>query len=79
MKLNENYEGRIFDICIKVWGQKHKAPSVRMTAFKYIVKIVKKHPELTDEITFLTQEHYLESLSPGVKNSIKRIMQELKQ
>jgi hypothetical protein len=79
MKINANHEGQIYNICINLWGQKNKTPSVRMTAFKYIVRIVKLHPELMDEIVFLTQDHYLESLSPGVKSSIKRMMQELMQ
>ena len=79
MKISEKYEGQIFNICMNLWEQVNKNPSVRMTAFKFIVKIVKGHPELSEEINFLTQDHYLESLSPGVKRSIERIMQELVQ
>lgn len=77
MDLNEKYEGIIFDICVRLWEQLSKVPSVRMTAFKFIVKIVKKHPELAEEINFLTQDQYLETLSPGVKKSIKKIMREV--
>jgi hypothetical protein len=76
MEIKEKYEGRLFDICISLWEQIDKKPSVRMTAFKFILKIAKKHPELKEEINFLTQDHYLESLSPGVKNSIERMVQE---
>ncbi len=77
MKISEKYEGQIFNICMNLWEQISKAPSVRMTAFKFIVKIAKEHPELLKEINFLTQDHYLESLSPGVKRSISRIKQDL--
>ena len=45
-----------------------------MTAFKFSIKLVKKHPELSKEITFLLQERYLETLSPGVKKSISKMM-----
>lgn len=76
MKINEKYEGQIFDICMKLWEQISKKPSVRMTAFKFIVKIAKDHSELLEEVKLLTQEHYLKSLSPGVKRSVERIIQE---
>ncbi len=77
VKISGKYEGRIFDICMNLWEQISKNPSVRMTAFKFIMKIAKKHPELLEEINFLTQEQYLESLSPGVKRSINKIIHEV--
>jgi hypothetical protein len=77
MKISEKYKGQIFNICMNLWEQINKDPSVRMMAFKFIAKIVKEHPELLDEINILTQDHYLESLSPGVKRSLEKIKQEL--
>lgn len=77
MELNKKYEGLVFNICLDVWEQLNKNPSVRFTALKFIIKIVKKHPELSKEITFLTQDQYLESLSPGVKKSISKMMNKL--
>lgn len=76
MEISEKYEGRIFDICMNLWEQINKNPSVRMTAFKFIWKISKKHPELSEEINLITQEHYLESLSPGIKRSIEKMVRE---
>jgi hypothetical protein len=46
---------------------------VRITALKFILKVANKHPDLLEEIVFLTQDHYLESLSPGVKRSIEKM------
>jgi len=77
MDLNKKYEGLLFNICMDVWEQIDKNPSVRLTALKFIIKIAKKHPDLSKEITFLTQDHYLESLSPAVKKSISKMMKEL--
>jgi len=77
MKLNGKSEGMVFDICIRLWEQISKDPSVRMTALKFIIKIANKHPELLNEITPLMQDHYLELLSPGVKKSVKRMMNEV--
>ena len=78
MEIGEKYEGKIFDLCMKLWEQPDKVPSVRVTAFKFIVKIAKKYPELLNEISFLTQDHYMETLSPGVRHSVTRMMESLK-
>lgn len=78
IELKEEYEGIIFNLCMDLWEQINKKPSVRINALKFIIKIAKKHPELAKEITFLTQDHYLETLSPGVKHSVSIMMKELK-
>ena len=77
MEVEEKYESILFDHCMDIWEQINKTPSVRINALKFIIKIAKKHPELSQEITFLTQDHYLESLSPGVKHSVSKIIKEL--
>jgi len=77
MKLKDEYEGKLFNLCMNIWEQINKTPSVRITALKFIIKIAKKHPDLSQEISFLTQDHYLESLSPGIKHSVSRMMKEL--
>jgi len=77
MGISKKYEGILFNLCMDVWEEIHKTPSVRLTAFKFIMKIVKKHPELSKEITFLLQDRYLETLSPGVKHSVLRMMEGL--
>ena len=76
MELDERYESALFDICLNIWEQINKTPSVRVNALKFIVKIAKKHPELSKEIAFLTQDHYLESLSPGARHSVGKLMNE---
>ena len=77
MKLNEQQEGIVFDICIRLWEQIGKDPSVRMTALKFIIKTANKYPQLLEEISFLLQEQYLVTLSPGVKNSIRKMINEV--
>lgn len=79
MEIKEKYEGVLFDICITIWEQIGKVPSVRYTALKFIIKIAKNHPDLLDEIEFLAQDHYWKSLSPGVKRSIEKMMKEVTQ
>lgn len=76
IKLAKNYESVLFDKCITIWENINKQPSVRLTVLKFIVKIVKKHPELSKEIHFLTQDQYLNTLSPGVKKSIYKMIKD---
>jgi hypothetical protein len=76
MEINEDLEGILFNHCVTVWEQTGKKPSVRYTAFKILVKIAKKHPELSNEIVFLTQNQYMDSLSATVKRSISRIIKD---
>ena len=77
LELSERHESILFNICMNVWGQIGKTPSVRVTAFRFILKMAKKHPDLLNEIIYLTEDHYLESLSPGVKRSVQKLISEL--
>jgi hypothetical protein len=70
MELNEEQEGHLFNLCMELWEKINKRPSVRYIAFKFIIKTALKHPDLCNEIRFLIQDHYMESLSPGIKRSI---------
>jgi hypothetical protein len=74
MEIPERYQGRLFDQCINIWGAVGKQPSVRCNAFKMLHAIVERHPELRKEITFLTEPRYMDSLSPGVRHSIRKLM-----
>jgi len=76
MEINEEYEGLLFNLCVTVWEKINKKPSVRFNAFKMIVKIAKNHPDLSHEIVLLTQNQYVDSLSPAAKKSISRMIKE---
>ncbi len=74
--LNKTNEGLLFDLCMDIWEQINKDPSVRYTALKMISKIAGRHPELKEEIKFLAREEFRETLSPGIKKVIDRMMDE---
>lgn len=76
MDLKEEQEGKLFDHCVNIWLAIRKKPAVRMNALKVLVKIAEKHPELKEEVKFLARKEYLESLSPGVKHSIGKLIHE---
>lgn len=77
LELNNEYEGQLFDACTKIWGQISKNPSLRYNAFKTLVAISKKHPDLSREIKTLTELHYTNSLSDNVKKSIFKLTRDL--
>jgi hypothetical protein len=77
MELNNKQEGKLFDICMTIWEDINKSPSVRILAFSTLVSLTKKYPELISEIEFLTQSHYIETLSPGIRHSFERMKKEL--
>ncbi len=74
MHLDEEQEGYLYDLCVSLWKQTEKKPSVRFTAFKGIQKIARKYPDLTNELVLLTQEKFMDSLSPGVRRSILKMI-----
>jgi len=76
MQLNDKQEGILFNFCIALWKKNNNRPSLRYTAFQFIIKTAKKYRELSDEISFLTQNHYLDSLTHGAKKSIDRMIKE---
>ncbi len=74
MELSEEQEGYLLDLCMNVWEKLGKSPSVRHNAFRLIVKIASKYPELSNEIALITQSHYLDSLSPGVRRAVIKMV-----
>lgn len=77
MELDEDQEGILFDHCLSIWESTKKQPSVRSLALQTIVRIVQNYPDLSREVTFLTRDHYLQSLSPGIKSSVLKMIEEL--
>lgn len=74
MTIPEELEGILFDHCMSIWEQVGKIPSVRVFAFRIIFKIASKYPEMLSELRFITQPHYTDTLSPGIRNSVERMI-----
>lgn len=73
MEIGQEYEGLLLDACIRIWESVGKKPGVRLHAFRIMAKLAGKYPELGNEMAFLTQDHYLENLSPGVRQIVTRM------
>lgn len=74
---DEEDEGILFDFCVELWKETRKQPSVRYIAFQTIIRIAQKYPDLLNEIAFLTQSPYLDSLSPGIKHTVEKVKMKL--
>ena len=77
MKLEDKYQGPLFDESIALWKNISLDPSVRITALKMMIKIAQKHPELSHEIRLLTQDQLLSTLSAGVKHSATKLIKSI--
>jgi len=78
MNLDEEQESDLFNVCVNIWESIHKIPSVRYTAFKFISETGNKYPDLLNEISFYLQDHYIETLSPGIRNSLMKMIKKKK-
>jgi hypothetical protein len=74
MDLDEDQEGHVFDISISLWESINKPSSVRIQGLKFILKTIRKYPELKNEVEFLFDPIYSENLTPGMMNMYQRFM-----
>ncbi len=70
VELSQENEGPIFDIAISCWEDLGAQSSCRMVAFRLMLSVGKKHPELIPEIQSMSDERFLNGLSNGIKNSV---------
>ena len=78
MELNEDADGKLFDICVDVWKKIDKIQSVRYGALELIVKIARKYPDLLNEVHILVQDQYMEGLAEHLKKSFLKRFEKLK-
>lgn len=74
MKLNDDQEGEFYELCYKLCQHPGKQASVKVYALKFIIRMVKKYPELKSEAEFLSQKQFLSNLSHGVLNSYGKLL-----
>jgi hypothetical protein len=77
INVNDNDEGYLLDQCVLIWSNINKSSSVRITAFTIIADLVKKYPELINEVEPLSEKHYYQNLSAGIKHSFFKIKQDM--
>lgn len=78
MVIDPQYDGLLFDVSVSIWEKTSKIPSVRFNAFKMILRIARKYPDLFHEVELLTDNHYLDSLSPAVRKSVRKMIKQMR-
>lgn len=74
MKINENDKGLLFDACVDIWLNIQKQSSVRYKAFLVIIQLTKHYPELRNEVKSFTDKQFVDSLSPGIRRSVYKLI-----
>ncbi len=72
MRLNDEQEGRLFDMAMQRWLDPDKQSSVRWKAFQFIAAMVEKYPELADEVKLVLRPDLIDPMSPGIRRSVSR-------
>lgn len=74
VELNEQQEGILYNLCESLWKDVKQKASIRYRAFKMMIKIMKKYPELQTEFPFLITDYYIQNLSRGAKHSVNKLI-----
>ena len=78
MEIESEYEGPLFDTCTIIWKNIHNTATLRFQAFKIMIAISKKYPDLSNEIILLTDPYYTDNLSYVVRKSVFTLMTDTK-
>ena len=74
IEIEPEYEGQLFDTCTIIWKNINNKPFTRFQAFKIMVAILKKYPDLSNEIKLLTDPYYTDNLSDNSRKSVFKLM-----
>ena len=72
LELAEEQESQLIDICINLWKELDAKPTVRFYAFRMLMHIAEKYPDLESEIRLLTNDLYMHSLTQGIRRVIEK-------
>ena len=78
-ELKEDQQSRLYDFCVASWEQVGNQSSVRYYAFQFMYRMTQIYPELIPEVLSLSEPQYVYTLSQGIRKSILKQVQELKE
>ncbi len=70
LNLDENQIGELYDFCLELLWNNKLQPSVRVVAFRFMLKVANQYPELRNEI-FQVAAQIKDHLSEGIKRSVE--------
>jgi hypothetical protein len=69
-KLSQKQEGYLLDICINLWKDINLKSGTRYYAMLLILKLSQRYPDIINEISYLLEDYYTNTLSPGIKCNV---------
>ncbi len=70
----DDFAGELFNVCIEIWSNVDIKSGTRYLAFTHLILISKIHQELRREMIILTDSHFVEPLSPGIRTSVIKLI-----
>lgn len=75
-EITEEEEGPLFNHCSAIWKNLKKQAAARYYAYRMLLIIAGRHPELLFEVKALAIPEYVETLSPGIRKSFTSLVAE---
>ena len=73
IEIPENTQSLYFDWALSLWTDIKNIPSIRISALRAILRVVKHHPKLQNEIVGINEPQFLIPLSPGIRIQAERM------
>lgn len=70
LKLTEEQESELFDICYELIQSNKRQSSVRAISFRFMMRLAGHYPELKEEIKIIF-ENIKDYISPGIRNGME--------
>jgi hypothetical protein len=70
LKLSEEQESELFDICYELIQSNKRQSSVRAISFRFMMRLADSYPELKEEIKIIF-ENIKDYISPGIRNGME--------
>lgn len=74
LNLKETDISLLTDECIHIWKHTEHHAALRLNAMKCLLQVMETYPELKHEIAFLTEPHYMEGLTHGIRHSLNILL-----
>ena len=77
LNIQEDLEGHLYNTCVEVWLNVRNHSALRISAMQCIVRVIRKYPELKEELLHITQSEFLDPLTPGIRRTFNKLVSDL--
>ena len=75
--IDDELKGILWDRCLAIWLNTKKISSVRIKALEILIPLAIKYPELHHEWLSVNTQAHIDHLSPGIRKSSLKLLQNL--